>query len=97
MKYALRLKLAARELARELTTLRADRDSSKLAIAIYEARLTAVTAARKKWGAWLKAHPHSTPQERRDAKYALGLPVTRSECLQQIERIHRDVEARFAS
>jgi hypothetical protein len=95
MKYTLRLKLAARELARELRALRADRDSSKLAIAIYEARLTAVTQARQKWTAWLNAHPESTLQERRAAKYALGLPVTRSECLQQIERIHREVLERF--
>ena len=96
MKYAKRLKLAAQALARAIRDLRGDRDSNPLAIAIYEARLSAVTRARRDWGAWLKDHPVSTLEQRREAKRALGLPVTRRECLAQIEAIHIEVERRFA-
>ena len=95
MKYGKRLKLAAQALARAVAEHRADRDSNPLALAIYEARLSAVTVARRRWGAWIKAHPGSTLEQRNAAKRELGLPVTRRECLAQIERIHLEVERTF--
>ena len=95
MKYGERLKLAAKALAQEVASLRAKQDSNPLHIAIYESRLSAVTDARRRWRGWMNAHPKSTLEERRSAKRALNLPLSRRECLEQIERIHLDVVRRF--
>lgn len=94
--YAERLKLAARELSREVAARRAQPDINPLALAIYEARLSAVTRARREWTAWLRTNPQATRETRDLAKRDLGLPVTRRECLQQIARIHQEVAQRFS-
>ena len=96
MKYAERLKLAARELSREVVARRAQPNVNPLALAIYEARLSAVTHARREWTAWLRANPNAHRADRNRAKRTLGLPVTRRECLQQIARIHQEVVQRFS-
>jgi hypothetical protein len=95
MKYRERLKLAATALAREVAQHRRNRAPDPLPLAIYEARLSAVTDARRRWSGWLRTHPFSTPEQRREAKGELGLPRTRRECLRQIEAIHIDVIRRL--
>ena len=95
MKYRERLKLAATALAREVAQRRKKVGADPIPLAIYEARLSAVTEARRCWNRWLREHPFSTREQRHIAMYELGLPRTRRECLRQIEAIHLEVIRRL--
>src|SRR5437763_804612 len=71
MKYRERLKLAAKALAREVAQRRKKRGHEPIHLAIYEARFSAVTEARRRWNGWLRAHPFSTPEQRKCSLSAL--------------------------
>lgn len=90
-----RLDRAARALARDLAALRKNPAKFRVQIMVAEARLSAVSSARRAWRAALTQLRYSSPSERRRVARGLGIPVTARERREAIDRIQREVLARL--
>jgi len=93
-----RLDFAARRLARDIVAMRADQSLPVLYRELYEsleARLTALTEARVRFGRWLREHPRAPPRKVRRALLGMNIPVTRPELRRAIHEIRLSVRHRL--
>jgi hypothetical protein len=87
-----RLHFAARKLARDIQAMRAEPTLPKLYRELYEtleARLSAVTQARRAFGRWLRLHPNARPANVAMALRKMAIPTTRPELREAIRAIRR--------
>ncbi|HEY3324983.1 MAG TPA: hypothetical protein VGP72_31305 [Planctomycetota bacterium] len=92
-----RLDFAAQKLARDIAAMRADPHLPKLYRELYEsleARLAAVTAARIRFGRWLRQHPDASVRQVRIALIDMKIPVTRPALRRAIHRLNIDTRRR---
>ena len=90
--HAQRLKFSARRLACDLQALRSDPALPKLYRELYEShqmRLSAVTAARRSFGQWMRKHVNATNAEVRQALRVMNIPIT----LPALRRAVRSIRA----
>ena len=95
-----RLDFAAQKLARDVAAMRTDPILPKLYRELYEsleARLAAVTAARIRFGRWLRLHPDAPMKDVRRALIDMEIPVTRPELRRAIREIKLSARRRIRS
>ena len=91
-----RLHFAARKLARDIQAMRAEPTLPKLYRELFEtleARLSAVTQARRAFGSWLRRHPNARPANAAMALRKMAIPTTRPELREAIRAIRRKLNA----
>ena len=93
MKLEKRMLMASRELVRDLMSLRRSPDAYEVEIKIAEARLSALTSARRAWKQLCLQMECCSTYERRLAARRLGIPLTARERQAEIERIQAQVLA----
>jgi hypothetical protein len=92
-----RLDFVAQKLARDIVAMRADFTLPKLYRELYEsleARLSAVTQARVRFGRWLRQHPDAPMERVRRALIKMEIPVTHPALRRAIREIQRSVRRR---
>ena len=95
-----RLDFAAQKLARDIAAMRTDPSLPKLYRELYEsleARLAAVTAARIRFGRWLREHPDATTRQVWQALNEMKIPLTRTKLRSAIREIRMSVRQRLQS
>ena len=95
-RHSQRLHFAARRLARHIQAMRREPALPKLYRELYEsleARLSAITRARRTFDRWLRDHPDPSDLQIRHALRKMNIPITRRDlrlAIREIEQAVRD-------